>query len=151
MNIIRPPAGPRSFQRPPEDVDGLLRAFIRSEMPDPWPAMPALPEASPRITAPKTSRWYHPGSRFALAATLAACLIGSLTLASMFPSQAPPTNDPADKMSDVAFDATSVLRRVKPITTISPDHHKVRLWEKEKGNKTIMRLERVEPELEDMP
>ena len=44
MNTLdRPPTDPLQFAPSPGDHDDLLRAFFRSEMPDPWPALD-LPE-----------------------------------------------------------------------------------------------------------
>jgi hypothetical protein len=137
MNIVKPPVSSR-FRQPPEEIDGLLRAWLRSEMPDPWPAPPALPEPPARLALPRTARWFHLGSRFALAATLAACLVGSLVLASLFPSLAPPANKPT-------LDDTNIGRAII-IKTTSPDGHPVKVEEKKAGNTVLIRVE-----LDDMP
>jgi hypothetical protein len=52
-------------------------------MPDPWPVMkfPAPTKTLPLTPAP---RWPLLNSRFALAATVAFCLVGSMSLASIF-------------------------------------------------------------------
>lgn len=77
MNLIdQPPQGPRSSGARPDDLDELLHAFFQAEMPDPWPALepPAM-----RVRPPDRwrSRWR---SRFALAASVALLLTGSLVL-----------------------------------------------------------------------
>jgi hypothetical protein len=86
MNIQPPPVHPRSFGRPPEDIDGLLRAFYRAEMPDPWPTMKAPFRSVATALSPKRNGWSGFGSRFALAATVGLCLVGSLLLAMIFPT-----------------------------------------------------------------
>jgi hypothetical protein len=142
MSIIRPPVSPHSMSRPPEDIDGLLSAFMRSEMPHPFPALARLPEPSLRLAAPTPARGFHPGSRFALAATLAACLVGSLALSTLFPGHAPADEDSGPRISR---DHRGIIRG-KPFFDISPDGHKVKGWEKEKGNTVIIKIE-----LDDMP
>lgn len=43
MNVpVRPPSDPHAG-RPPDDLDRLMHAFFRAEMPQPWPAAPTLP------------------------------------------------------------------------------------------------------------
>jgi hypothetical protein len=129
MNIFRSPRSPR----PPEDLDGLIRAFMRSEMPDPWPAVPSISEPSARGVRPGNGRWFHLGSRFALAATLAACLVGFLALGSMFPSLPPASREPASEMGPIGL--------WKPFSTTLPDGHKVKGWEKKKGNTVTFKIE----------
>jgi len=80
INMHRPPTG-----HPPEDLDGLLRRFFRSEMPDPWPAPPQLPPAAPRKRQVARG-WFRPSTRFALAASVALFVIGYLALAGRFPT-----------------------------------------------------------------
>ncbi len=75
MNVIVPPRVP-----PDDEIDGLLRAFFRAELPHPWPAMKA-PAAPP--TAPARPALWR--SRLALAASVALLALGSLLL----PGQAP--------------------------------------------------------------
>jgi len=134
MNIVRPPRS----TRPPEELDDLIAAFMRSEMPDPWPAMSSVPEPSARDVRPRGSRWFRSGSRFALAATLAACLIGFLALGSMFPSLPPASQEPASEMGPIGERTlfSKVLR----------DGRKVKGWEEKKGNTTTIQIE-----LDDMP
>lgn len=60
-----------------DDLDGQLRAFFRSRMPHPWPSAPTprKPNESP---APRRHNLYR--ARFALAASLALLMLGSLLL-----------------------------------------------------------------------
>jgi hypothetical protein len=82
-NLERPSVNPRGPGLPPEDVDRLLRAFLRSEVPDPWPApkTPALPR--PRADRP-ARRWTAWRSRSALAAAVGLFLLSYLGLAGLF-------------------------------------------------------------------
>jgi hypothetical protein len=70
----------RSFDRPSDDLDSLLHAFYRSEVPDPWPKMKAPDQPTSVPARPVRSRWSLFRSRFALAATVALCLTGILAL-----------------------------------------------------------------------
>jgi hypothetical protein len=64
-----------------DEVDDLLRAFFRSEMPDPWPAWsPSKPPASLPTPAPRPRLRPLFRSRFTLAASVAILLIGQLWL-----------------------------------------------------------------------
>jgi hypothetical protein len=87
MNDLRSPPNRGGFPRPPEDVDGLLRRFFRSEMPEPWPEAPTVPTAAPRKRPQRV--WFRLSHRFALAAAVALFLIGYLTLAGRFPTTGP--------------------------------------------------------------
>jgi hypothetical protein len=79
MNLVEPPT-----LKPGDDLDGLLRAFFRSQMPQPWP-MPRLPRfrTVPASPQPRSGRSLI-RSRYALAASVALLLLGSLFLSSRF-------------------------------------------------------------------
>lgn len=82
MNVIVPPRVP-----PDDEIDGLLRAFFRAELPHPWPAMkaPAAPQTAPVPSSPP-----HPAlwrSRLALAASVALLALGSLFVPGQSPRQ----------------------------------------------------------------
>ena len=71
--------------QPGDDLDGLLRAFFRSQLPQPWP--------TPRVLSDVTSCQRRPAngrslirSRWSLAASVAILLSGSLLLPSRFAS-----------------------------------------------------------------
>ncbi|HZY89767.1 MAG TPA: hypothetical protein VFE78_33405 [Gemmataceae bacterium] len=75
MNVIVPPRVP-----PDDEIDGLLRAFYRAQVPHPWPEWKA-PAVAPR-TVPVRPALLRPAlwrSRFALAAS-----VGLLALSSLF-------------------------------------------------------------------
>jgi hypothetical protein len=100
-----PPAEPHGAGRPADDVDGLLRAFFRAEMPRPWPEL-RLPGASASgngvavLDGPSTKPglrsggsfprpWATVRSRLALAASVALLMGASLFLAGHFHSNTP--------------------------------------------------------------
>ncbi|MBL8797324.1 MAG: hypothetical protein JNM56_25710 [Planctomycetia bacterium] len=84
--------------RTPDDLDGLLRSFFRSEMPDPWPTMKA-----PAAETPTLGWWSRSRSRLALAASVALLLIGSWLLSGSAPQYtAPVVNGPRDTSSGTA-------------------------------------------------
>jgi hypothetical protein len=88
MNVQHPPVRSPRFDGPPNDLDRLLSAFMRAELPDPWPMLrpPAAGEAMPLPA--KRWRWSRlGGSRFALAATITLCLVGSLIMSHHFPRE----------------------------------------------------------------
>ena len=56
MNFLEPSAtGSGRFDRPPENIDGLLSAFFQAEVPSPWPEMRA-PASGATETAPAKPR-----------------------------------------------------------------------------------------------
>ncbi len=69
---------------PPPDIDRMLRAYFRSEMPDPWPRL-LLAEPA------RLSWWRRYGARLAVAASVALLLTGYLALAGHFPREAVPS------------------------------------------------------------
>jgi hypothetical protein len=82
MNFVeRPPIDSHAVGRSGDDLDEVLRAFFRSELPNPWPPL-RLPErersAVPFRSQPRR-RWFY-NSRFALAASVGLLLIGSAVL-----------------------------------------------------------------------
>jgi hypothetical protein len=86
MNLTEPPPS-----KPSDELDDLLRAFFRSQMPHSWPA-PRQPAArvapSPRPSAPRRSL---NRSRWALAASIGLLLVGSFSL----PGRLTPSNSEA--------------------------------------------------------
>jgi hypothetical protein len=83
MNDLRRPLTQGGPGRPPENLDGLLRRFFRSEMPQPWPAAPKVQAPAEREHPPRP--WFRHTSRLALAAAMVLFLIGYLALAGKFP------------------------------------------------------------------
>ena len=69
----------------PRDVDALLRDFFRAELPEPWPAPDLPPVRQTRRAAP----WWQSSFRLTLAASVLFALLGYLTLAGLFPGDAP--------------------------------------------------------------
>lgn len=94
----------RPHQPPEDDLDGLLRAYFRAEMPHPWPALKTLPPRPVRAPRPASGKglWR---SRLALAAAIALFVLGSLLLGSRITSEGKPARDlpnppTADKKGD---------------------------------------------------
>ncbi len=128
MSMTRPPVPTRTPARP-DDLDGLLHAFFRAELPDPWPTLkpPDLP-APPRTAGRRP--WL--GSRLALAATVALCLAGSLSLATVFPSDAPRGSGPDS--------GPEISEKIK-FETKTESGLPVKGQEQHRGNVTIIKVE----------
>jgi hypothetical protein len=91
MSNLESPADWRHLGRPDDDPDGLLRAFFRAELPQPWPAF-RRPDDRDRAATPARPRsWTAARSRLALAATVAVLLLGTLLLSGQFHGSTPAT------------------------------------------------------------
>lgn len=136
MSSVEPPDDWRNPGRPGEDPDGLLRAFFRSEVPDPWPAFRRPDDHSPSAFAgrPASGRASRPRlgaavrGRLALAAAAVVLLLGTLLLAGRFPAD--PAETPyggppaADKRVHDVIMKESLLQEVEQRT--GPDGRPVR-------------------------
>jgi len=92
--VVRPPVSPE------DDLDGLLCAFYKAQLPTPWPEPRALEvptEPSP-ATLPGFSPWR---SRLALAASVALLLSGSLFL----PVRSPTDSGSGDELRGLPHEA----------------------------------------------
>jgi hypothetical protein len=87
MRIVEPPSLDSPWRGPAgDDLDGLLSAFFRSEMPRSWSA-PELPDEQPRtLPLPSPRRRSILRSRLALAASIALLLAGAWFLSGEFAS-----------------------------------------------------------------
>lgn len=94
--IERPPIDPELFQHSPDDLDGLLHAYFRSEMPDPWPELHAPAPRSWPARRRVPSR-----DRFVLAASVAILLAGSTVFFGSFRER----RVPADPSASDSFTA----------------------------------------------
>jgi hypothetical protein len=94
MNLAEPPP-----VKPSDDLDGLLRAFFRSQMPQPWPT-PRLSffRAAPAEQQPASGRTLR-RSRWALAAAVGLLLLGSLLLPGRLASDRKTENAPGGPMT----------------------------------------------------
>ena len=94
MNLLPPlPAPPGGAPSSDGDIDTLLSAYFRAELPDPWPAAPArarVATAVPRRGLGRLAR-----SRLALAASVALLVSGALFRAGR-PDEAPARPDAPD-------------------------------------------------------
>ena len=78
-----------------EAVDQLLTRFLKSEMPQPWPKPPALPNAivTPAANALPTGPSPLVGSRLSLAASVALIVGGCWLLSNLTGDRPAPTRD----------------------------------------------------------
>jgi hypothetical protein len=92
MSFLVAPPGQRNGDTPEGgDVDQLLRAFYRAEMPNPWPAFRMPAEAPPVLPFPAAPvrRTFVSRSRLALAASVALLVGGLWALSGKFGGDAP--------------------------------------------------------------
>lgn len=96
MSLLSPPPAQRGGAQPPDDVEDLLRAFYKAQVPDPWPSLEApAPRRTPApATIKRAAGWPLMRSRLAVAASVALLLAGSLLLAGAFQGRAVPPTDP---------------------------------------------------------
>ena len=78
MNVVEPPP-----MQPGDDLEGLLRTFLRSQLPTPWPPPRLLTAVSSCQRRPANGRNLM-RSRWTLAASVALLLFGSWLLPSRF-------------------------------------------------------------------
>lgn len=77
MNPLQEPlTSPRNAGRPPDEIDGLLRAFFGAELPAPWPVLKAPPAEETPASVRRPQTWAMMPSRLALAASIGLLLIG---------------------------------------------------------------------------
>lgn len=89
-------AGSRPTGPGPDETESLLRAFFRSEMPHPWPALKAPVEDKPATVSFAPRTWTMVRSRLSLAASVALLLAGSWYLAGKATSTPAPTLNSGD-------------------------------------------------------
>jgi len=98
MNFVtRPPIDANGVSHGPDDLDEMLFAFFRSEMPDPWPELklpPRMPSAPPvrlasAVPSPSRRPWFR-SPRFALAASVALLIGGYAVMSAALAPPVPP-------------------------------------------------------------
>jgi hypothetical protein len=110
MSVVEPPPSQSG-----DELDGLLRAFLRSQLPQPWPP----PRWHEQHDTDPTVRRLPNGrelmrSRWTLAASVALLLFGSWLLPSRFTSDAKPENRPNGPMiSNIPPDAPKGHKKQK--------------------------------------
>lgn len=118
MRFLDPPALDSPMTgRPEEDLDGLLNAFFRSEMPNPWPSAPLAEDTSRLLPLRMPTRKSLFRSRLALAASVAFLLAGPWLLSGSFKQLKPESAIPSLEAGsaskafiEVLPDGTSVYR-----------------------------------------
>lgn len=88
MSVLEPPP-----LQPGDDLDRLLRTFLRSQLPHPWPPPPVTSCQRRSADGRNLMR-----SRWALAASVALLVVGSWLLPSRFTSDARPEPGPTGPM-----------------------------------------------------
>jgi len=115
MRFVDPPSLDAARQRlPGDDLDGLLSAFFRNELPSPWPEAPRV-EETPVILRPAQARRSSLRSRLALAASVALLVSGPWFLGDSFRHTAGPrrTGISLDSGSADTRDRTDTGRPVR--------------------------------------
>ncbi len=92
MTVVVPPHLDNRAKPPEDEVDNLLRAFYRRELPNPWPMLTPPSSVASRIVPllpiatllPRARRFPMLRTRLALAACVAFLVAGPLVLASFF-------------------------------------------------------------------
>lgn len=79
MKLLTPPLSTGESPLPPDEMDALLSAYFRAEMPHPWPASP-LARTIRLATTVESARPALSRSRWALAASVALLLGGACAL-----------------------------------------------------------------------
>lgn len=79
------PQNSRNMNQTPPEIDGWLREFFRQEMPDPWPAAPAVQDSRLAVVGSRR-RAERAYPRLALAAAVLLFLGGYWSLAQVFPT-----------------------------------------------------------------
>jgi hypothetical protein len=85
--------------KPPDELDGLLRAYFRAQLPDPWPSLEAPAALPPRKLAARRPVFR---ARLALAASVALLGAASFLLPGAFRTAGNPT--PQSRVMDPISD-----------------------------------------------
>jgi len=98
MRIAEPPSLDSPWRgHSGDDLDGLLRSFFQSELPEPWPALelPAEETILPMPATTRIPRWKTFRTKFALAASVAFLLAGAWLIGGSLPTSAHRTSTPS--------------------------------------------------------
>jgi hypothetical protein len=110
---LQPPTQPGDARNPEDELDGLLRAFFRTETPNPWPLFqPTAARQDVLPLRPRRSALLR--SRLALAASVALIVLGSWFLA-----QLPRDPQPGDVPALSSPEAKRI--KVKEYLNLKPD------------------------------
>jgi hypothetical protein len=110
-------------------------------MPDPWPTM-KFPAPAKTLPLTPSKRWPLLNSRFALAATVAFCLVGSMSLASIFSTELPTKGSAETTAGNAGPEVT--WRKL-------PNGDMVIVTTEKNGDKTTVSVRREKPAVELEP
>jgi hypothetical protein len=139
-SVTRPPLDANGVGHAGDDLDEVLFAFFRSEMPQPWPPLklpdrtPPAPKVRPVPAAPApTARPWFRSPHFALAASVA-LLIGGYALLSAALTPPAKSDNPPALNEKVGADPKSNLRDMSkdPLEPGDLDFHE---WLEQDPNK----------------
>jgi hypothetical protein len=86
---LQPPVRPEDARQPGDEIDALLRAYYRAEMPDPWPSFEAPLRQNVVPFRKPTRRFPLMRSRLAVAASVA-LIVGGMWFLSRMPHNSKP-------------------------------------------------------------
>jgi hypothetical protein len=143
-STLQPPDTPPGAGRPADDVDDLLQAFFRAELPAPWPTLDPHRAGGPPTTGtgPSPRRRILLWGRFTLAAAVALVVIGYWALAGRFP--APPTNPGAALIQDRDLGLNGNRLRGKAVERTRHGGEAILKWEQSPDG-LFMHIEETSP------
>jgi hypothetical protein len=119
MRFVDPPTFDSPWrEQPGDDLDGLLTAFFRSELPSPWPGAPEPEEAEVIVRPMPRARRPIWGSRLALAASVALLLAGGWMLSGSFSDTPGGSGSPKIDGISADRDTGEPSRRMKVVPSI---------------------------------
>ncbi len=139
-STLQPPDRPPCAGRSPDDIDDLLQAFFRSELPAPWPALANPGGGTGQAGLPRRKLLFW--SRFTLAAAVAFLVIGYWSLASRFP--APRTDSGATISQDQDLGVKGNRLRGKAVERTRHGGEAVLKWEQSPDG-LFMHIEETSP------
>jgi hypothetical protein len=156
----RPPVMFRLVDRPPDDLDRLLRDFFRSEMPYPWPRLAAPVQEGTRPLPPRPRRWAGLRRRLCVAASVGLLLTGYLFLAQTFPGSRGGNAGPGPEVDQARIGSRLPVKKLPqriapdrpkvapatPRTVTTPGGGEYRLWEQHRpGEGVLIQVEEIRP------
>jgi len=111
MNLVVPPSLDHSDRPSEDELDGLLRAFYKAELPNPWPSFEAPADRNLILPLrPFGKRFPMWRTRLALAACVAFLVAGPIALSAYFGG--PQTDSVAKPNATAPFDDAKAQREL---------------------------------------